>query len=332
MLQYLVRRIILMVPTLFMVSVISFAVIQLPPGDYLTSVMATLGQSGDMMDQDELARLKRQYGLDQPAYVQYAKWMWGIVSRGDWGYSFQWGRPVSELIGQRVALTVIVTFATMIFTWVVSLPIGIYSATHQYSVFDYLFTLVGFIGVSVPDFLLALVLIWLAIAYFGTNVAGLFSPDFVEAPWSLARVLDLLKHMWLPVVIIGTGGTAGLIRVMRGNLLDELHKPYVVTARAKGLKENQVLWKYPVRVAVNPFISTIGWSLPGLFSGATIIAVVLSLPMIGPLFLSALLAQDMYLAGSFVLIMSGLTVIGTLISDLLLAWVDPRIRFGGGGQ
>lgn len=332
MLQYVVRRVMLMIPTLFLVSVISFIVIQLPPGDYLTSIVATLGQSGEIIDQEELERLKRQYGLDQPAYVQYGKWMWGILSRGDFGYSFQWNRAVSELIGQRVLLTVIVTFCTMIFTWVVSLPIGIYSATHQYSFFDYVFTLIGFIGVSVPDFLLALVLIWLAIAYFGTNVAGLFSSDFVEAPWSLARVLDLLKHMWLPVVIIGTGGTAGLIRVMRGNLLDELHKPYVVTARAKGLRENRVLWKYPVRVAVNPFISTIGWSLPGLFSGATIIAVVLSLPMIGPLFLGALLAQDMYLAGSFVLIMSALTVIGTLISDLLLAWVDPRIRFEGGGQ
>jgi len=329
MLQYIVRRVILMIPTLFMVSVISFAVIQLPPGDYLTSVVATLAQSGEMVDQEALGRLKVQYGLDQPAYVQYAKWMWGIISRGDFGYSFQWNRAVSELIGQRVLITVIVTFCTMLFTWIVSLPIGIYSATHQYSVLDYIFTFIGFIGLSVPDFLLALVLIWLAIANFGTNVAGLFSPDFVEAPWSMAKVLDMLKHIWLPVFIIGAGGTAGLIRVMRGNLLDELHKPYVVTARAKGLRENSLLWKYPVRVAVNPFISTIGYSLPGLFSGATIIAVVLGLPMIGPLFLTALLSQDMYLAGSFVLIMSALTVIGTLMSDLLLAWADPRIRFGG---
>jgi len=330
MLQYLVRRILLMIPTLFLVSIISFMTIQLPPGDYLSSRLAALAQTGQILQQDEIESLKRQYGLDQPIYVQYAKWMWGILSRRDFGYSFHWGRPVSELIGDRVALTVAITLVAVVFTWAVALPIGIYSATHQYSIPDYFFSFIGFIGLATPGFLLALIIIWVAVARFNTDVMGLFSPQFMEAPWSLAKVLDMFKHMWIAVIITGLGGTASLIRVMRGNLLDELHKPYVVTARAKGLKENRLLWKYPVRVAINPFVSTIGWLLPELFSGSTLVAIVLSLPIIGPVFLSALLAQDMYLAGSFVLILSSLTVIGTLISDLLLAWVDPRIRFEGG--
>lgn len=332
MLQYIIRRVVLMIPTLLLVSILSFAIIQLPPGDLLTTQLAIMAQSGEILTQDEIATLKRRYGLDQPIYVQYLKWIWGIISKGDLGQSFTWNRPVRELIGQRVMLTVAVTLVTLLFTWVVALPIGVYSATHQYSPFDYFFTSIGFIGLAMPDFLLALIMIYIAVAKFNTNVMGLFSSDYIEAPWSLAKVLDMFKHIWVPVVILGTGGTAGLIRVMRGNLLDELHKPYVITARAKGLKEGKLLWKYPVRVAVNPFISTIGWTLPSLFSGATIVAVVLSLPTSGPLFLQALLGQDMYLAGSFVLILSTLTVIGTLISDLLLAWVDPRIRFERGGR
>lgn len=332
MLQYIVRRVMLMIPTLFLISVISFIMIQLPPGDYLTSIVAAMGQSGEMVTQDALDALKKTYGLDQPIYVQYGKWMWNILRDGNFGQSFQWNRPVSEMIADRVGITVIITFITMMFTWVVALPIGIYSATHQYSAFDYVFTSVSFIGLATPDFLLALVLIWIGIAYFDKNIAGLFSAEFMDAPWSLARLLDLFKHMWIAVIIAGAGGTAGLIRVMRGNLLDELHKPYVVTARAKGLPEAGLLWKYPVRVAVNPFISTIGWSLPGLFSGGTIIAVVLGLPTVGPLLLNSLLAQDMYLAGSILFIISALTVIGTLVSDLLLAWADPRIRFEGGGR
>ena len=332
MLQYLVRRVLLMIPTLVMVSMISFAIIQLPPGDYLTTYIAILGQTGQIVQEDEIAALQRRYGLDQPIYVQYAKWIWGIVTRGDFGQSFQWNRPVSELIGERVMLQVVVALVAVIFIWVVALPIGIFSATHQYSPLDYLFTSISFVGVAIPDFLMALILIFVAVVYFDTDVLGLFSSKYVEAPWSLAKVVDLLKHIWVPVVIVGIGGTAGSIRVMRGNLLDELHKPYVTTARAKGLTERRLLIKYPVRVAINPFVSTIGWTLPSLFSGLTIVAVVLSLPTIGPLFLSALLGQDMYLAGSFVLILSTLTVIGTLISDLLLAWVDPRIRFEGGGR
>ncbi len=332
MLQYILRRILIMVPVLFVVSIISFVVIQLPPGDYLTSHIAALAQGGDIVNQDEIEALKKRYGLDQPMVVQYVKWMWRILSRGDFGQSFRWNKPVKELIGQRLLLTISVTLVTLLFQWAVALPIGIYSATHQYSVVDHLVTTIGFIGMAVPNFLLALIMIYLAVVYLDTNVAGLFSPEYVDAPWSVAKVLDMFKHIWVPVIIVGTGGTAGLIRVMRANLLDELNKPYVVTGRAKGLTERRLLYKYPVRVAINPFVSTIGWSLPTLISGITITAVILSLPTAGPLFLRALQGQDMYLAGSFVLILSTLTVIGTLISDVLLALVDPRIRFGGAGQ
>ncbi len=331
MLQYILRRIVLMIPVLFVVSIISFVVIQLPPGDYLTSHIAALAESGDLVNQDEIDALKRRYGLDQPMYVQYFKWIWRIISRGDFGQSFRWNKPVRELIGQRLLLTVSITLIILIFQWAVAIPIGIYSATHQYSVIDHSVTTLGFIGMAIPNFLLALIMIYLAVAYLGTNVAGLFSPDYVDAPWSVAKLIDMLKHVWVPVLIVGTSGSAGLIRVMRANLLDELHKPYVVTGRAKGLTERRLLYKYPVRVAINPFVSTIGWSLPTLISGITITAVILSLPTAGPLFLRALQGQDMYLAGSFVLILSTLTVIGTLLSDILLALVDPRIRFEGGG-
>jgi peptide/nickel transport system permease protein len=330
MLQYIARRILLMIPVLLTVSIISFVVIQLPPGDYLTSHIAALAEGGDIVDQDEIDALKARYGLDRPMYVQYFRWIWRIVSRGDFGQSFRWNKPVKDLIGQRLLLTMSVTLVTLIFQWIVALPIGIYSATHQYSIADHAVTAIGFVGMAVPNFLLALIMIYLAVVYLDTNVAGLFSPDYVDAPWSVAKVIDMLKHVWVPVVIVGTSGTAGLIRVMRANLLDELNKPYVVTGRAKGLAERRLLYKYPVRVAINPFLSTIGWSLPTLISGITITAVILSLPTAGPLFLRALQGQDMYLAGSFVLILSTLTVIGTLISDILLAWVDPRIRFGGG--
>ena len=332
MLQYIGRRILQMIPTVFLISVISFILIQLPPGDYLTSIVATLAQSGDYLDQDQLAQLKRQYGLGQPVYVQYAKWMWGILSRGSFGQSFFWNRPVTELIADRLSITVILTLTTMIFTWAVGLPIGIYSAKHQYSKLDYLFTSTSFIGLATPDFMLALILLYLGVVYLGKSYAGLFSPEFADAPWSFARLVDMMKHIIVPLIIGGTSGTAGLVRIMRGSLLDELNKPYVITARAKGLSERKLLWKYPVRVAINPFVSTIGWTLASLFSGGTIIAVVLGLPTVGPLMLSALMAQDMYLAGSILFIMSILTVIGTLISDLLLAWVDPRIRFEGGGR
>lgn len=326
MVEFMIRRFGLMIVTLIAVSVVAFAIIELPPGDYLTAYAATLRASGDSIDQAELDGLKRRFGLDQPVYVRYAKWMWGVL-QGDFGYSFGWNKPVAELIWERLALTVVVTFSALIFTWIVGFLIGLYSATHQYSLGDYAFTAVSFVGLGIPDFLIALVLLWLGFRFFDANVGGLFSRDFQTAPWSWAKFVDMLKHLWVPLIVLGVGGTAGMIRIMRANLLDELRKPYVVTARAKGLKEGRLLRRYPVRVALNPFVSTIGWSLPGLVSGATIVSVVLNIPMNGPLLLSALQSQDMYLAGAFIMLLSVLTIIGTLLSDILLAWLDPRIRY-----
>ena len=326
MLQYVGRRIVLLIPTLLVVTIISFILIQLPPGDYLTTYIASLEAGGLVIQEDEIAALKMQYGLDQPIYMQYFKWMAGI-SRGDFGMSLEWQRPVSELIWDRLLLTFVLSLSTILFSWSLAIPIGIYSATNQYSLLDYLFTFIGFIGLGTPGFMLALILMWIAYSYLGISVGGLFSRDFVDAPWSMAKVVDLLKHIWIPLIILGMRGTAGLIRTMRANMLDELRRPYVVTARAKGLKERDVIFKYPVRVAMNPFVSTVGWTLPRLISGSTIVSVVLSLPTTGPLLLRALRNQDMYLAGSFLLILSTLTVIGTLLSDLMLAWLDPRIRY-----
>jgi len=328
MLQYIGQRTLLLIPTLFVITIVCFLIIELPPGDFLTAYTATLAASGDTIDQDVLNALKRQYGLDRPIHIRYFKWIWGIL-HGDFGQSFGWNKPVKDLIWERLGLTVVITFTTLIFTWIVGFAIGIYSATHQYSIGDYLFTLLGFIGLGIPDFLIALVLMWIAWSYFDFNIGGLFSARFAEQPWSWAKFLDMLKHLWVPVIVLGTGGTAGLVRTMRANLLDELGKPYVETARAKGLKETQVIFKYPVRVALNPFVSTVGWYLPTLISGATIISVVLSLPTTGPLLLNALMSQDMYLAASFILLLSVLTILGTFISDLLLAWLDPRIRYMG---
>ncbi len=327
MLQYIARRLLLMIPTIIAISIVTFIIIQLPPGDYLTSLVANMALQGEDVDQAALEMLKQRYGLGQPVYVQYLKWVWGIISRGDFGQSFEWNKPVTELIWERLALTFVLSLSTLLFTWIVAFPIGIYSAVRQYSLGDYVFTFLGFIGLATPNFLLALVLMYISFKYFNQSVGGLFSPEFVEAPWSWGKVVDLLKHLWIPMVILGTSGTAGLIRIMRANLLDELRKPYVVTARAKGLPERKLILKYPVRVALNPFVSTVGWTLPGLVSGSAIVSVVLSLPTTGPLLLRALMSQDMYLAGSFILMLSVLTVIGTLISDILLAWLDPRIRY-----
>lgn len=327
MIQYIARRILLMIPTLIAISIVSFIIIQLPPGDYLTTLVAGLAAQGESVDPEALKALEERYGLGQPIYVQYFKWISGIVLRGDFGQSFAWNRPVKDLIWDRMAFTVLLSVSTLIFTWVVAFTIGIYSAVRQYSPGDYVATFFGFLGLATPDFLLALILMYVAFKYFGQSVGGLFSPEYVEAPWSWAKVVDLLKHLWIPVIIIGTSGTAGLIRIMRANLLDELHKPYVVTARARGLSERKLLLKYPVRLALNPFISTVGWTLPALVSGEAIVAVVLSLPTTGPLFLRALQSQDMYLAGSFIFLLSTLTVIGTLLSDIALAWLDPRIRY-----
>lgn len=326
MLNYILRRIAVMIPTLIAISIISFIVIQLPPGDFLTAYVATLRQQGDVVDELVLQDLQNRYGLGQPVYVQYFKWISGILLRGDWGQSMYYRMPVKNVIWERLALTVFLSFVTMIFSWLISIPLGVYSATHQYSLLDYLLTGINFIGRGIPEFMLALMVMWWAQSKLGLSVGGLFSEQYVTAPWTWAKFVDMLKHIWMPMLILAVGSTAGGIRTTRANLLDELHKPYVETARAKGLKESVLLWKYPVRVAMNPFFSTVGWSLAGLISGSTIISIVLSLQTTGPMLYQGLVSQDMYLAGSFVLLLSALTVIGTLLSDLLLAWVDPRIR------
>jgi len=329
MLGYILRRILLMIPTLFIISIISFVIIQLPPGDYLTSYVATLRSQGDIVDEEEIAMLQERYGLGQPIYVQYYKWISGIILRGDWGQSMEWQKPVKELIWERMALTVVLSGVSLLVTWFVAIPVGVYSATHQYSIMDYVVSVISFVGAGTPGFMLAMVVMWIALSKFGISVGGLFSEQYISAPWSWAKVVDMLKHLWIPVLIIAIEGTAGGIRTTRANLLDELNKPYVETARAKGLKESRAVWKYPVRVALNPFFSTVGWQLAGLISGQTLLAVVLSLQTNGPMMLRALMSQDMYLAGSFLLLLSALTVVGTLISDILLAWVDPRIRLRG---
>jgi len=326
MLAFIARRILYAVPTLFLISLVSFAIIELPPGDYLSSMIAQLEMQGSSLDNSELEALKQRYGLDQPVYLRYWKWLTRFV-QGDMGISFEWNRPVSELVGERIWLTALISLLSTIFIWVVALPIGIYSATHQYSKADYTFTFFGFLGIGIPDFLLALVVLWWAWTTFGVNLGGLYPNEYIDAPWSLAKVWEVIKRIWVPMVIIGTSGTAGMIRTMRANLLDELHQPYVASARASGLPEGKLIRKYPVRIALNPFISTIGWMLPNLISGTTIVAIVLSLPTTGPLLLKALRSQDMFLAASFVMMLSILTVVGTLISDILLVLVDPRIRF-----
>lgn len=326
MVNYILKRLLYIIPTLILISILVFVVIQLPPGDFLTSYIAQLATSGESVDLQTIEALKIRYGLDKPIWEQYFIWIWNVL-HGDFGRSLLWNRPVSELIGERLALTFVVSISILLFIWVVSFIIGVYSATHQYSVGDYIFAILGYLGLATPNFMLGLVILWLAYSYFGQNLAGLFSPEFMEAPWSFAKFLDMLKHLWVPMVIVGTSGTAGLIRTLRANLLDELNKPYVLTARAKGLRQWKLIFKYPLRVAMIPFISTVGWSLPFLVSGAEITAIVLNLPTSGPLLLTALQNQDMYLAGTFVLFLSLLTILGTLISDILLAWVDPRIRF-----
>ncbi len=327
MLHYIVRRLLNMLLIVFLVSILSFVIIQLPPGDYLTTYIAQLKRSGTEVSQDLIDSLTLQYGLDKPMVTQYFKWITNFV-RGDMGQSFQWNQPVNQLVWERLALTFVISLSSLIVTWVVAFPVGIYAAVHQYSFGDYFFTFLSFIGLAIPSFMLALILMYVGFKYFGMDVGGLFSRPFENAPWSFAKVVDLLKHLWVPTIVLGTSGTAGLVRIMRANLLDELRKQYVITARAKGLPERTVILRYPVRVASNPFISTIGWYLPTLISGATITAVVLNLPTTGPLLLSALLTQDMYLAGSFIMLLSILTVIGTFVSDILLMIADPRIRLG----
>lgn len=329
MFGYIIRRVLLMIPTLFVISVISFTALQLPPGDYLTSYAAQLSTTGEYIDQEAIDTLRERYGLGQPVYVQYGKWVYGIITRGDWGQSMEWQMPVRDLIGQALGLTVVLAVFSLLISWLIAIPMGVYSATHQYSLPDYLMSIFSFLGVGVPAFLWALIIMYFAQTKLGMNVGGLFSQQYLSAPWSWDKVVDLLKHLWIPGLIVAIENTAGELRTTRANLLDELSKPYVELARAKGLSEGRLLWKYPVRVALNPFFSTVGWSLANRISSITLMSVVLSLQTTGPMQLRALTSQDMYLAGSILVLLSTLTVIGTLVSDVLLAWVDPRIRLEG---
>ncbi len=329
MLRYIVHRLMLMIPTLIAISIIVFVIIQLPPGDYLESYIAELQSQGESVDMDKIAFLRQQYGLDKPLWEQYLVWVGGMV-RGDFGYSFEYNLPVADVVGDRLLLTMLISIVTVMFTWAIAFPIGIYSATHQYSWGDYGVTFLGFIGVATPNFLLALVMLYFANVFFGTSIGGLMDAEYIDQPWSFAKLVSILEHLWVPVIVIGTSGTAGMIRRLRANLLDELQKQYVVTGRAKGLPPGKLLRKYPLRMALNFFISDIGSLLPSVISGAEIVAVVMSLPTTGPMLLSALQSQDMYLAGTFMMFLSFLTVIGVLVSDLALAVLDPRIRLQGG--
>jgi peptide/nickel transport system permease protein len=326
MFVFIVKRLLWMLPFLIAISFLSFVLIQLPPGDYVTTYIATLAASNEIVDQNTAADLRNRFGLDQPMIVQYWKWISNIIFRGDFGLSFEWQQPVGDLIWERMALTLVLTLSTLLVTWGIALPIGVFSAVKKYSIGDYVVTFLSFLGLAVPSFLLALVLMYIAAVEFGQSVGGLFSEQYLMAPWSIAKVIDMLQHLWIPVIILAVSGTASLIRVMRANMLDELNRPYVTTARAKGLSEFTLLVKYPMRLALNPFISTIAWLLPNLVSGSIIVAIVLSLPTAGPLLLQSLMSQDMYLAGAFILLICTLTVLGSLISDILLALVDPRIR------
>lgn len=329
MIGYILRRILLMIPTLLVISAIIFAIIELPPGDYLESYVAELQSRGETVGEDEINFLREQYGFGKPLVERYVEWVWGML-HGNFGYSFEYRMPVSDVIGDRILLTVVVSLATVIFTWLVAFPIGIYSATHQYSWGDYGLTFLGLLGLAIPNFLLALVLLYLANVWFGTSIGGLMDPQYLGQPWSWGKALSVFEHLWIPVVVVGTAGTAGLARRLRANLLDELQKQYVTTARAKGLPPGKVLVKYPLRAAMNFFVSDIGHLLPAIISGAELTAIVLSLPTTGPVLISALQSQDMYLAGSFLMFLSLLTVVGVLVSDLALAALDPRIRLEGG--
>jgi peptide/nickel transport system permease protein len=318
-----------MVPTLLAISAIVFTIIQLPPGDYLSTLIAELQSQGESANLERIAFLREQYGLDRTPVEQYFHWLIGML-QGDLGWSFEYNLPVNEVIGDRLALSFLIAFVTVLFTYAVAFPIGIYSATHQYSWGDYGLTFLGFLGLATPSFLLALVMLYLANVWFGTSVGGLMDPEYVDAPMSWGKFVSVLEHLWIPVVVIGTSGTAAMIRRLRANLLDELQKQYYTTAKAKGLPPRRALLKYPLRMSLNPFISDIGDLLPQMISGAAIVSVVMSLPTNGPMLLSALRSQDMYLAGSFLMIEAVLIVVGVFLSDLALAALDPRIRLHGG--
>ena len=329
MFRYIAHRLLVMIPTLLAVSAIVFIIIQLPPGDFIETIINEKLSQGEAIDPSEIQALRELYGLDQPPIEQYFSWLFGLL-QGDFGWSFEHNRPVSELIGQRVLLTFIVTFSTILFIWVVSFAIGTYVATRQYSVADNVATFLGYLGLATPNFLLALILIYLANQWFDLSIGGIMDDRFRNQPWSFAKFGSVLQHLWIPVIVIGTSGTAGMIRRLRANLLDELQKQYVVTGRAKGLHPRKLLWKYPLRVSLNPFIADIGSILPDVISGSAIVAVVLNLDITGRMLLEALRSQDMFLAGSFLMVLSLFVVIGTLLSDLALAALDPRIRFTGG--
>ena len=325
---FIARRLVLLFFTVIAITVVSFVIITLPPGDFVDRIAQEAEQNGDPLTPEVEADLRRFYGLDDSLFVQYRKWMEGMILRGDFGFSFGWDLPVADVIGQRIGLTALLSVLTLMFIWVVAIPIGIYSAVRQYSLGDYVFTFFGFIGLAIPNFLLALVLLYVSFKYFGQSVGGLFSPEFINAPWSLARVGDLISHMWIPLIVLGSAGTASVIRTIRANLLDELHKPYVLTARAKGLPERRLTLKYPVRHSLNPFVSGLNDIFVNIVSGETVVAVVLGLQTVGPLLLTALKAEDMYLAATLIMFLSFLAVLGTLFSDLLLIVLDPRLRRG----
>src|SRR5215469_12877372 len=327
MLSYLVRRLLLAAITIFAITLVTFAILHLPPVDFVTAYAAQAAAQGTAISAAEADAMRLAYGLNQPLWVQYWKWL-AMVASGEFGRSFEYGRPVTEVIGDRLWLTVLLSMGAIVVTWGLALPIGIYSAVRQYSLGDYIFTFLGFVGLAIPNFLLALIIMYFGLTLFGRSVSGLFSADQQLAPWSWAKLVDLLRHLPVPILILSIAGTAQLVRIMRANLLDELRRPYVVTARARGLQERRVILKYPVRAAMNPFASTIGYLLPQLVSGSIIISVVLSLPTVGPLLLRSLLSQDMLLASTIILLLGVLTVVGTLLSDLLLMWIDPRIRLG----
>lgn len=324
--QYILRRFLYAVLAVLVISMVSFAVIQLPPGDYITEMVNRTRQISGQIDPEVEQQLRAAYGFDQPMYVQYVRWMANIVTKGEFGYSFYLKRDAGEIIWERMPMTVAMVLGSFILTWAIALPLGIYSAVKKYSVFDYGASFIGFFGLAVPSFVLAIVLMYFTYKTFGRATIGLFSPEYVDAPWSMAKFVDLMKHLWLPALLAAITGIGALTQTMRANLLDELNKPYVNTARSKGLSERKLLWKYPVRHALNPFVSTIGWLLPALVSGSVIISIVLNLPTAGSQLYAALLQQDLYVASGFILVLSTLTVIGTFISDLLLAWLDPRIR------
>jgi peptide/nickel transport system permease protein len=328
MIRYIINRLLLLPALMLIYSFVIFVIIQAPPGDFLTSYVATLASSGSSVSVEQIQALRHDYGLDQPFIIQYFRWMQNVLV-GNLGLSLEYQRPNIDLIGEQLVLTLALALMSFVITWAIAIPAGIYSATHQRSVIDHIMTVINYIGVATPNFMLALILMWISFSYFGISLTGLFSPEYADAPWSFGRLGDLLAHIWLPALVLAIAGTARLTRIMRANLLDELNKPYVTTARAKGMAEWRVVLRYPVRLAFNPLVSTIGWYLPALFSGSLIVATVMNLPNIGPLLLRSLVNQDMYLAGGILLIYSFLTIVGTLLSDILLALLDPRIKMGG---